>query len=202
MAETKAEWIGLTEWDRLYLRIQSKPGVSKYRAWGNGIEFRGEILGYRKEVLQLLRRMVIAKAEPPDVVVKTAKLLFEHIEAYLRHDHIFGDDFIGTAVDYEDPESPYRSFTLYIEAVTQHIDIMDHIVTDKGEDLGRAEHGWLVNIMATYEGYDGGNGEGKHMVKRKLVFNGRIDADLLWRELLTTVRRAVNALPWEEEVDE
>jgi len=193
MAETKS----VVAWNSLYVRVKSHSGWSNYRAWGDGIEFKGTTLGYWKDVLNLLGRMVRAKAEPPREVVKTAKLLFEHVEAYLRHSHIFGDDFVGTAVDVEDPESPYIDFTLYMEVTTKHIDVVDHIVSDGGEDLGEAVPGWFVTIAATYEGYDGGNGEGKHTVKRKLVFKGQIDRDVLWREFYTTIKRAVNALPLE-----
>jgi hypothetical protein len=177
-------------WSNLHVRVTSHSGWSNYRAWGDGIEFRGTTLGYWKEVIELLHRMVRAKAEPPSAVVKAANVLFEHIEAYLRHDHFFGDNFIGTAVDVEDPEAPYLDFTLYMDVAIKNIDVVDL----GREDVGEAEPGRYVVIAATYEGYDGG-GEGKHTVKRKLVFKGRIDRDVLREEFFATIRRAVNALP-------
>jgi len=186
----------VSERDRLYVRVVSHPGWSTYRAWGDGIEFKGTTLGYRNEVLKILRRMVRAKAEPPEVAVSTAKLLFEHIEAYLRHTDVLGDDLVGTAVEYNG-RSPYSGFTLFIDVSTKQVDIMDHLVSGGGEDLGPAEPGWLVTVTATYEGYDGSDGNGRHTVRRRALFKGRIDPDAVWRELLATVRRAVNALPTE-----
>jgi len=178
--------------DRLYVRVVSHSGWSSYRAWGRDIEFKGTTLGYRYDVLKILRRMVRAESEPPEVVVRTAKLLFEHIEAYLRHIDVLGDDLVGTAVEYQGP-SPYSSFTLFIEVGTKQVDVMDYV----GEVLEPAEPGWLVTTTATYEGYDGSDGNGRHTVRRKLLFKGRVDPDTVWRELLGTVRHAVNALPTE-----
>jgi len=193
MAKTKS----VSEVSRLYVRVVSHTGWSSYRAWGDGIEFRGTTLGYTKDVEEILRRMVRAKAEPPEAVVRTAKLLFDHIAAQLEHANIIDDDFVGTAVELKDPESPFTSFTLYIEVNMKQVDVMDHVVSDDGEDLGPEEPGWLFTITATYVGYDGYDGNGKHTVRRRLLFKGHIDRDTVWRELLATVRRAVNALPTE-----
>jgi len=191
MAENK-----IVGWDRLYVRVTPRSGWSTYRAWGEGIEFRGTTLGYANDVEDILRRMVRAKRPPEDVVVKTATLLFEHIQMYLKHIDVLGDDHIGTAVEYEDPESPYRSYTLYIEVSTQRINLMDRVMIDGKEDLGPVEPGWLVTIIATYKGNDG-NGIGEHTVKRKLVFRNRIDPEVLWGEMMRTISYAVNALPTE-----
>jgi hypothetical protein len=168
----------------LYVRIEA---YGRYRAWSkDGIEFRGNTVGYAKDVEEILRRMVRAEADPPEAVAKTVKLLFEHVEAYLRH-NVLGDDYIGTAVEYS--PGPHVSCMLRIEVETVRVDVM---MVDGGD--GPAEPGWLVTIKATYEGYDG-SGEGRHRVTRKLVFKGRVDAGVLWSELMRVVRRAVNALP-------
>jgi hypothetical protein len=185
----------MAEWDRLYVRVDSRSGWSHYRAWANGIEFSGETAAYAKEVEEILRRMIKAPWEPPEVVVRTAKLIYEHIEHYLQHIDVMGDDFIGTAVDYEDPEAPYASFTLYIEVETQRVHIIDRVVSNGKERLGPAEPGWVVTYIMTYEGYDGYDGHGKHVVKRSVGFKGRVDPNVVWSELMRVVRHAVNAMP-------
>ncbi len=185
---------------RLYVRVTTHSGWSNYRAWGicdNGvIEFRGSTGAYTKEVYEILRRMVRAGAEPPEVVVRTAKILFEHFEAELRYVNNTDNSFVGTAVEYDDPESPYRSFTLYMDIVRQQVDVMD-LIMDGGEDLRLAGPGWVVTITATFEGFDGYDGEGKHTVKRRIPFVGRIDSNVTWAEMMRTIRMAVNALPTE-----
>jgi hypothetical protein len=187
---------------RLYVRVATHSGWSSYRAWGvcdNGvIEFRGSTGAYTKEVYEILRRMVRAEAEPPEVVVRTARMLFEHFEAELRYANMTDNSFVGTAVEYDDPESPYRSFTLYMEIVRQQTDVMDLITMDGGkEDLRLVGPGWVVLITATYVGFDGHDGEGKHMVKRRIPFVGRIDSEVVWAELVRVIKMAVNALPTE-----
>jgi hypothetical protein len=182
---------------RLYVRVATHSGWSNYRAWGNGIEFRGSTAGYTKDVEDILRRMVRARAEPPEAVVKTARLLFDHIKALLEHADIIDHDSISTAVEVKNPEAPYTDFTLYMEVEIKQVDVMDLIATCGGEDLGPEVPGWVVAITATYVGYDGLDGEGRHTVKRVLAFKGRIDPDMVWNELMTTIKRAVNALPTE-----
>lgn len=192
-----AENCGLSEWNRLYVRVTPYSGWSKYRAWTDGgLEFRGTTLGYSQHVDEILSRMIRMPAEPPEVVVKTARMLFEHFEAYVRNVKVLGDDFVGTAVEYKDPDSPYRDFTLYMEMETLQVDIMDRVVVGNEVDLGPNAAGWLVTIKATYDGNDG-YGIGKHVVTRKVLFKSRIDTDVVWCELMRTVRRAVNALPTE-----
>ncbi len=185
---------------QLYVRVVTHSGWSNYRAWGvcdNGvIEFRGSTGGYTKDIEEILRRMVRAEAEPPEIVVKTARLLFEHFEALLRHVDTDGD-FVGTAVEYDDPESPYRSFTLYMEIERHQVDVMDLMMDGGGEDLRLAGPGWVVTLKAAYKGFDGYDGEGKHTVKRRVPFKGRIDPEVVWAEMMRTIRYAVNALPTE-----
>jgi hypothetical protein len=185
----------------LYLRVVSHPGWSNYRAWGIDnrgiIEFRGTTGGYTKDIEEILRRMVKAPWEPPEVVVRTAEMLFEHFEAYLRHVDVYDDDFVGTAVEYKDPESPYRSFVLHMAISTIQVDVMDRVVTEGGEVLGSAEPGWVVTISCEYRGYDGVDGEGKHLVRRKIAFRGRINPEVVWAEMMRVVKYAVNALPSE-----
>ena len=188
----------MTEWDRLYIRVDTRSGWSHYRAWANGIEFSGKTAAYAKEVEEILRRMVKAPWEPPEVVVRTAKLIYEHIEHYLKHIDVLGDDFVGTAVDYRDPEAIWASFTLYIEVETQQVYIIDRI----GERLGPAESGWVVTYIITYEGYDGYDGHGEHVVKRRVGFKGRIDPNVVWNELMRVVRHAVNAMPTRKALDD
>jgi hypothetical protein len=169
----------------LYVKIEA---YGRYRAWSKdgSIEFRGSTVGYAKDVEEILRRMVRAEADPPEAVTKTVKLLFEHIEAYLRHANILGDDYVSTAV--ECSPGPHVSCMLRIEIKTVRVDV---IAVDGREGV---EPGWLVTIKATYEGYDG-NGEGRHSVTRKLMFKSRVDAGVLWSELMRVVKHAVNALP-------
>jgi hypothetical protein len=188
MAKAKAKSV-------LYVRVVTHSGWSSYRAWGDGIEFRGTTGGYTKDVEEILRRMIKAKMEPPEVVVKTAKLLYDHVAALLEHADIIDHDSVNTAVEVKNPEAPYTDFTLYMEVDIMQVDVMDYITSSKGVRLGREVPGWVVTITATYVGYDGYDGEGKHTVKRRLVFKERIDPDAVWRELLATVKRAVNAQP-------
>ena len=184
-------------WDRLYVRVESRSGWSNYRAWTNGmeLEFSGSTDGYRKDVEEILRRMIRAPREPPPRVLKAAKLVYEHYEAYLRHVDVLGGDMISTAVDFDEPDDPYTS-TVYIGIVTRQIEILDRVVSD-GKDLGPAEPGWEVVIDVEYRGYDGYSGEGQHRVTRKLIFKGRIEPNMVWEELMRVVRHAVNALPTE-----
>lgn len=172
----------------LYVRIETR-GWTKYRAWSKdrSIEFRGSTVGYAKDVEEILRRMVRAEADPPEAVTKTVKLLFEHVEAYLRHADILDDDFIGTAVEYS--PGPHVSCTLRIEVETLQVDVM---TVDGGD--GPAEPGWVMTFIAKYEGYDG-YGDGEHEVRRRVVFKGRIDPNVVWSEMMRVVRHAVNALP-------
>ena len=185
----------MAEWDRLYVRIDTKSGVSRYRAWANGIEFRGSTAGFAKDVEKILRRMIKAPWEPPEVVVRTAKLVYEHIEHYLKYIDVFGDDFVGTAVDYRDPEAIWASFTLYIEVESLQVHIIERVVNNGREDLGPAEPGWAMTFMARYEGYDGYDGHGEHEVRRRVVFKGRIDPNVVWNEMMRVIRHAVNAMP-------
>jgi hypothetical protein len=185
----------MAEWDRLFVRVDQKSGGSHYRAWANGIEFSGVTSAYPKQVEEILRRMIKAPWEPPEVVVRTAKLIYEHIEHYLRHIDVFGDDLVGTAVDYKDPEAIWATFTLYIEVETQQVYIIERIVNNGREDLGPAESGWVTTFIARYEGYDGYDGDGEHEVRHRVGFKGRIDPNVVWMGLYRVVRHAVNAMP-------
>jgi len=184
-----------TEWDRLYVRVESRLGWSNYHAWTDGmeLEFTGSTDGYRKDVEEILSRMIRAPKEPPPKVVEAAKLVFGHFEGYLRHADVLGDDMISTAVRFDELSDPYIS-TLYMTLATRRIDILDRVGS---EGLGPAEPGWEVIIDVEYEGYDGKSGEGKHRITRKLAFKGRIDPNVVWEEFLRIVRHAVNALPTE-----
>jgi len=186
-----------SEVDRLYVRVESRSGWSNYHAWTDGmeLEFSGSTNGYRKDVEEILRRMIRAPREPPPRVLNAAKLVYEHYEAYLRHIDVLGGDMISTAVDFDEPDDPYTS-TVYIGIVTRQIEILDRVVSD-GKDLGPAEPGWEVVIDVEYRGYDGYSGEGQHRVTRKLIFKGRIEPNMVWEELMRVVRHAVNALPTE-----
>jgi hypothetical protein len=185
----------MVEWDRLHVRVDPRSGWSRYYAWTGGIEFSGYTPGYAKDVEEILRRMIIAPWEPPDTIIRTAKLVFEHVEHYLQHIDVLSDDFIGTAVDYEDPEAPYASFTLYIEVETKQVFIIDRIVSGGKEVLGPAELGWVMTFIANYEGYDGFGGDSKHKVKRRVGFKGRVDPNVVWSEMMRVIRHAVNAMP-------
>jgi hypothetical protein len=185
----------MAEWDSLYVRVDTKSGVSHYRAWANGIEFSGSTAAYAKEVEEILRRMIKAPWEPPETVTKTAKLVFEHIEHYLRHIDVFGDDFIGTATDYRDPEAIWASFVLFIEVETQRVYIIERVENNGRVDLGPSEPGWVMTFIAKYVGYDGYDGDGEHEVRRRVGFKGHINPNVVWNELMRVVRHAVNAMP-------
>jgi hypothetical protein len=157
------------------------------------LEFIGTTDGYRKDVEEILSRMIRAPKEPPSKVVNTAKLLFGHFEAYLRHADVLDDDMISTAVRFDELSDPYIS-TLYITLATRRIEILDRV---SNGGLGPAEPGWEVIIDVEYRGYDGHSGEGRHRITRKLMFKGRIEPDRVWEELMRIVRHAVNALPTE-----
>jgi hypothetical protein len=182
----------MAEWDRLFVRVDPRSGGSHYRAWANDIEFKGVTSAYPKEVEEILRRMIKAPWEPPEVVVRTAKLVFEHIEHYLRHSDVFGDDFIGTSADYEDPEDIWASFTLYIEVETQRVYIIER-TADNG--IGPAKPGWVMTFIAKYKGYDGYDGDGEHEVRRRVGFKDYIDPNVVWSEMMRVIRHAVNAMP-------
>jgi hypothetical protein len=200
-AVKSAERCGDKRDGELYVRVNTHVGGSRYRAWlcdGTGVtEFRGETGGYTKDVKEILKRMVRAPQDPPLIVVRTAKLLHDHFKAYLQYPKLLDDDFVGTAVEYEDAESPYRSFELFMELRTVQVDVMEYTVVDGVEDLGLARPGWLVTMTSEYCGYDGYDGEGRHTVKRKVLFKERIDPEVVWAELMRTIRYAVNALPSE-----
>ncbi len=182
---------------RLYVRVTTHPGWSNYHAWGTcdsgDIRFKGSTGAYTKEIYEILKRMIAAPQEPPEVVVKTARLLFEHFESELRYVNVTDNSFVGTAVEYDDPESPYKSFTLYMDVERQYVDVVD-LITDGVRLVGP---GWVVSINTTYEGFDGFDGEGKHSIRLRIPFVGRIDSEMVWAELMRTIRMAVNALPTE-----
>jgi hypothetical protein len=181
----------------LCVRVETHSGGSKYYAWGDGIKFSGFVNGYAGDIEKILRRMIKAPQEPPPKAVNTARVVFEHFEAYLRHIGVIGgDDFVGTSVELDEPDDPFKA-TLYIEMTTRQIVVFDRIVSDGKLDLGPAEPGWEVVIEAEYRGYDGVDGEGQHRVVRRLVFKGRIDPNVVWGELMRVVRHAFNALPEE-----
>jgi hypothetical protein len=192
----------MAEWDRLYVRVDTRSGWSRYRAWANGIgiEFSGVVNGYAKDVETILRRMIRAPWEPPDVVIKTAKLVFEHLALYFQHMDVMGDDMIGTAVDYVDPEAWWAGFTLFIEVETQRVFTLGRAADGK-EDLGPAQSGWVMTFIAKYEGYDGYSSDGEHEVRRRVGFQGRVDPNVVWNEIMRVVRHAVNAMPTYEALD-
>jgi hypothetical protein len=185
----------------LYVRVVTHPGWSDYRAWlYDGItitKFGGRTGGYVKDVEGILKRMVRAPQDPPIVVVRAAKVLYEHFKAYLKYPKLLDDDFVGTTVEYEDADSPYRSFILSMELRTVQVDVMEYTVADGVEDLGPTRPGWLVTIASEYRGYDGLDGDSRHMVKRRVLFRERIDPEVVWADFMRVIRYAYNALPSE-----
>jgi hypothetical protein len=161
---------------RMFLKVKVGSEHTEYKASYDGLEFEGVTMGDKKDVKDVVRRIILAPNDPPDFVVKAAIMVTNHVSsaAHSRAWEAWG----GVGVEFGDDEKLKLSASLYY-----YID----------DDTNEA--GWHGEVAATFSGYDGLLADSMHKVVKSIDFGESVDVVGLYRLLLRVARHAYNAYP-------
>jgi hypothetical protein len=161
---------------RVFFKVKVGSEHTEYKAVYGGLEFEGVTMGDKKDVKDVVRRMILAYNDPPDSVNRAAILVTNHISSavYSRAK----DAWAGMAVEFGDYESITLSVRLY------------YYIDDETE-----ERGWAGEAVATFSGNDGLVVDATHKVVKRLDFGENVDVVELFRLLMRVARHAYNAYP-------
>jgi hypothetical protein len=161
---------------KVFFKVKVGSEHTEYKAAYDGLEFEGVTMGDKKDVKDIVRRMILAHDDPPDSVVRAAILVTNHMSSavYSRAK----DAWAGVTVEFGDYESIALSGRLY------------YYIDDETE-----ERGWTGYVSATFSGNDGLVVDSTHKVVKSVDFGESVDVMELFRLLMRVARHAYNAYP-------
>jgi len=161
---------------RVFFKVKVGSEYTEYKAVYSGIEFEGVTMGDKKDVKDVVRRMILAHAELPDYVVKAAIVVSSHISSAITSRA--WEAWAGVGVEFGDDERLKLSASLY------------YYIDDDTDEAG-----WAGEVTASFSGYDGLMVDALHKVVKRVEFGPEVDVVGLYRMLLKVARHAYNAYP-------
>jgi hypothetical protein len=155
--------------DIFFEELKTSNGVYYVARSRHGVEVSGfttDRVFYREAV----ERIINAPKDPPNAVHKMADLIVRHITTAVAE---LGADYVTTGMAWEVVPGSKLGVHVYLTYV--HDDEV-----------------WRGAVEATFDGRDGGNSHGVHVVKRRIEFTD-IDAEALKREIVRVAKHAYNA---------
>jgi hypothetical protein len=153
----------------VFFNVNMSPSGVHYMAKYGDLEISGNTTD-RVFYEETVSRIVSAAKELPAEVRKMAEFLANHVATAIT---TFGSTYVSTSMETE------------VACCTK---LMLHISLIYLPDEGI----WRGGIEATFDGRDGRDSEGNHMVKKRIEVND-IDAETLKREIIRVARHAYNA---------
>jgi len=161
---------------RVFFKVKVGSEYTEYKAVYDGYEFEGVTMGDKKDVKDVVRRMILAPAELPDYVVKAAVMVSSHISSAVTSRA--WEAWAGVGVEFGDDERLKLSASLY------------YYIDDDTDEAG-----WAGEVVASFSGYDGLMVDASHKVVKRVEFGPEVDVMGLYRTLLKVARHAYNAYP-------
>jgi hypothetical protein len=161
---------------KIYLKVKISDEETQYKALYDGIQLEGITMGDKKDIKDLVRRIILARSDPPDSVIRAAILVVNHISSAVHSDSKHA--WAGVTMEFGDYESISLSADLY------------YYIDDETE-----ERGWAGEAVATFSGNDGLMVDSTHKVIKSLDFGEALDVMELFRVLVKVARHAYNAYP-------
>jgi len=127
----------------------------------------------RSVVERIVERIINAAREPPPNVSMAADKLVGYVETMVSQ---FGADYVSVGATIKAGEAK----------MTLHV-YLTYYSDDKVSE-------WRGHVEAVAEGRDGKKSEGRHLVKKRVVFAGKINGLSLYRALMDVARHAYGAL--------
>jgi len=161
---------------RVFLKVKVGEEYTEYVASYEGVQIEGLTMGGKEDIKDVVRRVIRAYNEPPDIVVRAAVSVVNHVMSAVR----LGAKVVwgGVGVEFGDDERLKLSVYLY-----SYID-------DETD-----QHGWEGEVVASFSGYDGIMVDSSHKVVKKVSYGREIDYMGLYRELIKVARYAYNFWP-------
>jgi hypothetical protein len=159
---------------KVFFKVRVGYEYTEYTAAYDGLEIEGLTMGDKKDIRDVVRRIILAVNDLPESVVRAAILLTNHITSAVHSNAKVA--WGGMGVEFGDNESLKLGASLY------------YYIDDDNEGSG-----WAGEVVATFSGYDGLMVEGTHRVAKRVDFGEEVDVVGLYRTLLRVARHAYNA---------
>jgi hypothetical protein len=157
---------------KVLFKVKVGDEYTEYKAVYGDIQIEGHTMGDKKDIKDVVRRIILAPNELPDYVVRAAIMVTSHISSAV-HSRAW-EAWAGIGVEFGDDERLKLSASLYY-----YID----------DDVA----GWAGVVVATFSGYDGLMVDASHSVIKNVDFGPDVDVVVLYRMLLAVARHAYNA---------
>jgi hypothetical protein len=161
---------------KVLFKVKVGDEYTEYKAVYGDIQIEGHTMGDKKDIKDVVRRIILAHKELPDYVVRAAVMVTNHISSAV-HSRAW-EAWAGVGVEFGDDERLKLSASLY------------YYIDDDTDEAG-----WAGEVVATFSGYDGLMVDASHKVIKNVDFGPDVDVLALYRTLLTVARHAYNAYP-------
>jgi hypothetical protein len=161
---------------RIFFKVKVGGEYTEYIAVWDGLEIEGVTMGDKNDVKDVVRRIIRARNELPDSIIKAAIMVTNHISSAVNSR--VWEAWAGVGVEFGDDERLKLSASLY------------YYIDDDADEAG-----WAGEVVATFSGYDGLMVDATHRVVDKVDFGESLDVVGLYRLLLRVARHAYNAYP-------
>ena len=160
---------------KVFFKIKVGEEYTEYEAAYNGLKIEGVTMGDKNDVRDVVRRIISARREPPERVVKAATGVVSYVVSAI---HLGAKDvWGGMAVEFGDDERLKLSVNIY------------YYIDDDNDTSG-----WAGEVAATFDGYDGLVIDATHKVSKSVSFK-EVNAAALHKTLLEVAKHAYNAWP-------
>jgi hypothetical protein len=161
---------------KVLFKVKVGDEYTEYKAVYGDIQIEGHTMGDKKDIKDVVRRIILAHKELPDYVVRAAIMVTNHISSAVQSRA--WEAWAGVGVEFGDDERLKLSASLY------------YYIDDDADEAG-----WAGEVVATFSGYDGLMVDAGHRVIKNVDFGPDVDVMALYRALLTVARHAYNACP-------
>jgi hypothetical protein len=159
---------------KVLFKVKVGDEYTEYKAVYGDIQIEGHTMGDKKDIKDVVRRIILAPNELPDYVVRAAVMVTNHISSAV-HSRAW-EAWAGIGVEFGDDERLKLSASVY------------YYIDDDTDEAG-----WAGEVVATFSGYDGLMVDASHRVIKNVDFGPDVDVMALYRILLTVARHAYNA---------
>jgi hypothetical protein len=170
------KFVKTRDYRKIAVKITMAGQTTSYTGSYEDLEFEGNTIGDELDIRDVLSRMLTARKDIPDSLMSVVTLVVSYIELMVNA----GVWYVSTNAGYE-----FRGDC--------EVGVKVSVFYDYGEGEGdNQEAGWVVNLRAYFEGYDGLSTESRHEIKKKLRYGEKLDVDAVRAELTSLVKMVYN----------
>jgi hypothetical protein len=164
----------VSEKTKSFFEVHTTKDGTQYMAVRGDIEVSGFTTSKTRAVVErIVERIVNAGIEPPPNVSMVADRLADYVVSMITQ---FGSDYVSIATTVKAGEAKL-TLSVYL---TLYAD--------------EKVYEWRGHVEVLVDGRDGKKSEGRHLVKRRVVFTDNVSGFSLYRELMRVARHAYNAI--------